>query len=134
MVSVTGMMMSIQFLRNLIAVLLNIREISKGHIRMLGQKANRMKTLKNLQYPYPPCMEYIPTFFINVSHMGVNIPYMEHLGYIFLFCMTLLTFKLSRTLLVPLFFFLQRNRCVAVCRHAPTTERQGGPRRHERQV
>ena len=36
--------------------------------------------------------------------------------------------------LSPFVFFLQRTRCVAVCRHAPTTERQGGPRRHERQV
>ena len=33
-----------------------------------------------LHIPDAPCMEYLPTFTLNMAQMQVNIPYMEHLG------------------------------------------------------
>ena len=41
-------------------------------------KAHHLGHLKHI--PYAPCMEYLPTFTINLGQMQVNIPYMEHLG------------------------------------------------------
>ena len=32
-------------------------------------------------YPNTPCMEYLPTFGLNLWYMWVNMPYMEHVGY-----------------------------------------------------
>ena len=31
-------------------------------------------------FPYAPCMEYLPTFALEITQMLVNIPYMEHMG------------------------------------------------------
>ena len=30
--------------------------------------------------PYAPCMEYLPTFALEITQMLVNIPYMENMG------------------------------------------------------
>ena len=32
------------------------------------------------QDPYAPCMEYLPTFALNINQMWVNILYMKHMG------------------------------------------------------
>ena len=33
-------------------------------------------------YPYAPCIVYLPTFGRFFGHMLVNVPYMEHIGYV----------------------------------------------------
>ena len=34
----------------------------------------------SIAIPYAPCMEYLPTFALKITHMYANIPYMEHMG------------------------------------------------------
>ena len=106
---------------------LTFRGETRVILECLGKKTHRTKTPTNLQHPYASCMEYIPAFIINVSHMQVNIAYMKHLWSIVLFASTLFTFNLSRTLSVPLVFF---SNAIATWRSAAMhrKRRQGGPR------
>ena len=45
-----------------------------------GSDRFQVSIISNFQFPDAQCMEYLPTFTIEISQMEVNWPYIEHLG------------------------------------------------------
>ena len=57
---------------------LNLFEFETDYLEFCGcWKSTNFDTT----YPNNPCMLYLPTFTTTVSHMWVNIPYMDDVGY-----------------------------------------------------